>query len=114
MRYRLNTGSFAWIIHRVTGIALALYLCVHLYVLSNLKDPWKYESILDLMKNPLVKLSEIGLLALVVAHGLNGARLTLLEYGVSTKVQKKLFWVSAFIGILVVAFGAIPILGGGH
>lgn len=114
MRYRLQTGSFAWIIHRVTGIALALYLFVHLLVLSNLRDPLKYETMMNLMKNPLVKLAETGLLFLVIAHALNGVRVTLHEAGLPTRFRKTLFYALCVIGAVVFIAGTIPILRGAH
>lgn len=114
MRYRLHTGSFAWIIHRFSGIVLTLYIFMHLYVLSNLRDPEKFMSIMKAMDSPLIKLSEIGLLLLVVAHSFNGFRLTLLDIGMPTRVQKPLFWLAAVLCILLVAAGAWPFLGGLH
>jgi len=112
MRYRLHTGSFAWLIHRVTGISLTLYIFLHLYVLSHLKDPLKYASLIEAMKNPLVKLSEAGLLGLVIGHAFNGFRLTLIDLGVSTVLQKKLFWGGFLAGGLLFLYGSWVILGG--
>jgi succinate dehydrogenase / fumarate reductase cytochrome b subunit len=112
MRYRLQTGSFAWLIHRITGIALTLYIFLHLYVLSHLKDPLKYSSLIEVMKNPLVKLGEAGLLGLVIGHAFNGFRLTLLDIGVPTRLQKKLFWSGFLMGSLIFLYGAWIILGG--
>jgi len=110
MRYRWHTGSFAWLIHRVTGIMLTLYIFLHLYVLSHLKDPVGYKTLLSLMKNPLVILSEIGLLSLVLVHALNGLRLTLLDLGIPTKAQKLLFLLSLVIGVVVFLLGSVPLI----
>lgn len=112
MRYKWQTGSLAWIIHRATGIALTLYIFVHLYVLSNLKDPSRFESIMGLMKNPFLRLSEIGLLALVISHALNGARLTLIDLGVQTRFHKILFWSAFCIGSAIFLTGTLLIMGG--
>ncbi len=110
MRYRWHTGSTAWLIHRITGVLLTLYIFVHLYVLSHLKDLDSYKKLLQLMENPLVKLSEIGLLALVLAHGLNGIRVTLLELGIPSRKQKRLFWYAVATGILLFVIGGIPLI----
>lgn len=112
MRYRLQTGSFAWIIHRLTGIALTLYIFLHLYVLSGLRDPARYEAMIKLTDAPLVRLMEAGLLALVISHGLNGFRLTLIDMGVSTKKQKFLFWIAFALGAFVFILGALPMIRG--
>ncbi|HHN64622.1 MAG TPA: succinate dehydrogenase, cytochrome b556 subunit [Nitrospirae bacterium] len=113
MLYRWHTGSVAWLIHRVTGILLTLYIFLHLYVLSHLKDPVSYRKMMLLMNNPVIKLSEVGLLGLVLAHALNGVRITLLELGVSTKLQKRLFWSALLIGTVLFVLGGWPIIGGG-
>ncbi len=110
MRYRWHTGSIAWLIHRITGVLLTLYIFVHLYVLSHLKDLDSYKKMLKLMENPLVKLSQIGLLALVFARGLNGVRVTLLELGIPSRKQKTLFWYAVATGILLLVIGGIPLI----
>ncbi len=114
MRYKLRTGSLAWLVHRATGIALTLYIFVHLYVLSHLKNPARYESLMGLMRTPLVKLGEAGLLGLVVAHALNGIRLTLIDLGAPTGLQKLMFKIAVASGILIIVFGALPLIGGGR
>jgi|YNPBryulayer2012_1023412.scaffolds.fasta_scaffold00054_16 succinate dehydrogenase / fumarate reductase cytochrome b subunit len=99
MRYRWNTGSIAWLVHRITGIILTFYLIAHIYVLSHLKDPEAYEKLMSMMKNPIIKFGELILFALVLKHVFAGIRITLLEMGVSTKYQKQL----AYAGALIIA-----------
>lgn len=105
-------GSVAWLVHRVTGIVLTCYLFAHLYVLSTLKDPEKFASLMGLLKHPLVKLSEVGLLAVVVAHTLNGVRLTLIDLGAPTRYQKPLFIIASLLSSIAVVYGSVVILGG--
>ncbi len=112
MRYKLRTGSFAWLTHRLTGIVLALYIFLHLYVLAHLKDPARYASIMKVMQSPLVKLSEAGLLALVIAHAFNGLRLTLLDLGMPTGLHKRVFWSAFAIGAAITVLGGVFIVGG--
>ena len=112
MRYKVRTGSFAWFIHRATGVALTLYIFAHLYVLGHLRDPEEYKALLALMENPRVKLGEVGLLALVAAHALNGVRLTLIDLGLPTRLHKPLFAAAVSVGILICGAGALVMLGG--
>lgn len=112
MRYRLQAGSFAWIVHRVTGISLTLYILPHLYVLSHLRDPLKYEALMGLMTNPFIRLGEAGLLGLVIGHAFNGFRLILIDLGVSTRFQRPLFWVACLLGGLLFVVGAWPLVRG--
>ena len=112
IRYRMQTGSIARIIQRSSGVALTIYIFSHLYYLSSLRDPVKYESLRKLLDYPFVKFGEAGLLLLVIAPSFNGGRLTLLDMGVPTRLQKTLFFIAALTGCLIFLFGAWPILGG--
>ncbi len=114
MRHRCNTGFAAWLIHRISGLLLALYIFPHLYVLSLLSDPQEFASIIKAMDNPLVKAGEALLLLLVIVHSLNGVRLTLLDAGIATKHQRLLFRIAAVAGGLLFLLGLSPITGGGH
>ena len=66
------------------------------------------------MDTRFVKISEAGLLLLVIVHSLNGVRLTLLDIGTPTKYQKLLFRTAAVMGGIIFLFSAWPIMGGGH
>lgn len=115
MRYKLNTGSSAWIFHRVTGVILAFYLLAHMFVISHVHKPEEFRAIMELMKNPFVKIGEVGLLAVVLAHALNGIRLTMLECGASTKMHKPMFYAALAAGAILFVMGALPFfVGGGH
>jgi succinate dehydrogenase cytochrome b556 subunit len=112
MRYHLQTGSLARIIQRISGIALTIYFFFHLYYLSSLRDPIRFESLRNLLDDPIVKFGEAGLLLIVIAHSFNGVRLTLLDMGVPTRLQKTLFFIAALAGGMIFFIGALPILGG--
>jgi succinate dehydrogenase / fumarate reductase cytochrome b subunit len=114
VRYRLHTGSFAWLIQRLTGVVLTLYIFLHLYVLSSLKDPAHYASMIQLMRSALVRVSDAGLLGLVVGHALNGLRLTLIDLGVPTTLQKKLFYAAFMVGAAIFIVGSVLMIRGGR
>ncbi|MBI5199101.1 MAG: succinate dehydrogenase, cytochrome b556 subunit [Nitrospirae bacterium] len=110
--YRWHTGSLAWALHRVTGILLFFYIFLHLYVINKLKDPEEYKATITFMNDPSIKLGEIALLGLVLAHALNGIRLTLIDIGVSTKLHKIIFWMSVCVGFVILIIGGLYILRG--
>lgn len=112
MRYKLQPGSFAWIIHRISGVALTIYVVFHLYFFSGFKDPVIFELLKKLVDNPFLKFGEAGLLFMVIAHSFNGVRLILLDMGVSTRLQKTLFFIAALTGSIIFFIGAWPIVGG--
>ncbi len=115
MRYRWQTGYVAWLIHRGSGVFLTLYIFAHLYILTHLKNPEKYAELLLLLKNPLVKLGEIFLLAMVIVHACNGIRLTMLDLGAPTRTQKTIFIVLVVLGGgTLFLLGVWPIMGGAN
>ncbi len=106
MRDRPGAGFLAFIVHRGTGIVLALFILPHLYILYFLGDPARYEAIRRFCSRPLARLSEAGLLGLVLAHGLNGIRIMLLEAGAPSRIQKTLFRAAVIAGLLLFFAGA--------
>ncbi len=78
---RSHTAYWAFVLHRVSGLALALFLPVHLYVLAlAIDDAARLDRFLAWTETPLVKLAETGLVVLLAAHMAGGLRLLALEF----------------------------------
>ncbi len=72
---------FAYIVHRLSGVALALFLPAHFYVLGlALEGAAELDSFLQWTENPLVKFAEFGLVFLLAIHLFGGLRLLALEF----------------------------------
>jgi len=72
---------YAHIIHRVSGIALALFLPLHFWVLSlALTDAARLDNFLAFTELPFVKVAEFGLVFLLALHLFGGLRLMALEW----------------------------------
>lgn len=70
----------AALVHRLSGIGLALFLPLHFLVLAlALRGAATMDGFLRLTQMPLVKLAEGGLIFLLVVHFLGGLRLLALE-----------------------------------
>ncbi len=81
MTHRSQPLWYAFILHRLSGIALALFLPLHFYVLAlALKDPATLDGLLHWTQNPAVKLAEFGLVFLLAIHLFGGLRLLALEF----------------------------------
>jgi len=81
----------AYVLHRLSGLALALFLPLHFWVLSlALTDPARLDRFLDLTGLPLVKLAEFGLVFLLAVHFFGGLRLLALEFLPWSAPQKSL------------------------
>ncbi len=78
---RAHPAYWAFVLHRVSGLALALFLPVHLYVLAlAIDDAARLDRFLAWTETPLVKLAETGLVFLLAAHMAGGLRLLALEF----------------------------------
>jgi fumarate reductase subunit D len=65
------------LVHRVSGLALALFLPVHFWALGR---GLEFESFLRWTEQPLVKLAEWGLVVLLAAHFGAGLRVLAVEF----------------------------------
>ena len=89
--YRNHPLWFAFLLHRLSGLALALFLPAHLYVLGlALTSPERLDGFLHWAENPIVKLAEFGLVFLLAAHMFGGLRLLALEFLPCSSAQKTL------------------------
>jgi len=92
--------------HRLSGIALTVYLVAHIFMVSPLLNPViTFNDRMEFMHSPVVFALELLLFAAVVAHMLNGARLMLGDFLGLTKEQKSIFNVIVIIGIVVFFIG---------
>ena len=72
---------YAHILHRLSGVGLALFLPLHFWVLSlALTDAAQFEGFLAFSERPMVKLAELGLVFLLAVHLFGGLRLMALEW----------------------------------
>jgi succinate dehydrogenase, cytochrome b556 subunit len=86
-------GYWAFVLHRLTGLGLVLYLGIHLWVLNMLRQgPTRWNDFVTLAKSPLFLLLDVILLFGVLFHGLNGIRVTLVGMGLAVTQHKRLFW----------------------
>ncbi|WP_247009513.1 succinate dehydrogenase, cytochrome b556 subunit [Halorientalis litorea] len=101
-----SAGMWAWIFHKFTGWVLVGYLFTHIAVLSTATaGPTTYtETLRGLEALAIVRVLEVGLLAVAVFHILNGVRLLFVDLGVGLEAQDKSFYASLVIsGAIVVA-----------
>ena len=72
---------FAFVLHRLSGLGLALFLPLHFWVLSlAMTDRDRMDGFLDFTDQPLVKFAEFGLVFLLAVHFFGGLRLIALEW----------------------------------
>ena len=81
----------AFILHRVSGLGLALFLPLHFWVLAlAMTDPARLDGFLSLTDRGVVKLAEVGLVFLLAVHMFGGLRLMAMEWLPWSPSQKTL------------------------
>ncbi len=71
----------AHVLHRLSGLGLALFLPLHFYVLGMaMSQPERLDGFLHWSEAPMVKLAEFGLVFLLAVHLFGGLRLLVLEF----------------------------------
>ncbi|OMC09717.1 succinate dehydrogenase, cytochrome b556 subunit [Mycolicibacter heraklionensis] len=72
---------WAFALHRITGATIFFFLFVHVLDTALVRvSPEAYTEVISTYKTPLVGLMELGLVAAVLFHGLNGVRLILIDF----------------------------------
>ena len=80
-RARGHAGWWAFAVHRISGLALAIFLPLHFFVLGEaLAGPAALDAFLKWTNQPLVKASEVILVFLLAVHLAGGLRLLLIEF----------------------------------
>lgn len=104
--YKGDPGMWSWVFHRISGVAIFFFLFVHVLDTSLMAaGPDAYNPVVETYKTWYVGLLEIGLVALVLFHALNGIRIVLVDFwSQGIKYQRQMLW--AVVAIWVVVFGA--------
>jgi succinate dehydrogenase / fumarate reductase, cytochrome b subunit len=109
VNYKKNSGSWAWILHRITGIALIGYLFLHIYSLSPLTEgKAAFDAKMETFATPFFMALEWFLFAFVIFHSLNGIRIVIIDWAEGARYHKYLYRLSWIAGIILfLAMGAI-------
>lgn len=98
----MRTGTAAWALQRLSGLFLTAYLITHLIVIGTVvRGSASFDSMLSKFESTPFLVLDAGLVGVVAFHGLNGARLILLDFAIGLRFQKALFWASFVIAVAV-------------
>ncbi|HEX9117004.1 MAG TPA: succinate dehydrogenase, cytochrome b556 subunit [Anaerolineae bacterium] len=79
-RYRGRFGQLDWVFRRIAGLAVVLFLLLHIVDTATVYfAPAVYSWFVALYKTPLFGLAEIGLAAAVVYHAMSGLAIIILD-----------------------------------
>ena len=97
-------GWLAFILMRLTGLGLALYLLLHFYMLRQLLiGEATYNAFIESAHTPFYWSLDALLIFGLLFHAFNGLRVIALGFGYGTKAQARLFWLVFALTLLLTA-----------
>jgi succinate dehydrogenase cytochrome b subunit len=92
--YKGREGQWSWVAHRVTGVAIILFLFAHVVDTALVGwGPDAYNRVVSVYKNPFIRLLELGLVAAVIYHALNGVRIMIMDFWPrAADLNRQLVW----------------------
>ena len=103
--YRGKVGMWSWVLHRITGVAIFFFLLVHVLDTSLVRiDPEAFNDVMATYKTVIIGFGELGLVAAILYHSLNGVRIILIDFWrKGAKYQNLMFWVVIGLALLLFA-----------
>ncbi len=101
-RARSHPAYWAFLMHRLSGLGLAIFLPIHFWALGlALRGAPALEGFLRFTDRGVFKLAEWGLVVLLALHMMGGVRLLLIEFGSASGLRKN--WIAGAVGFAAVA-----------
>ncbi len=107
--HRGDPGVWPWVLHRITGATIFFYLFVHVLDTALVRvSPQTYDEVIEIYKSPVVGLLELGLVAVVVFHALNGIRIVVTDFWLrAPRYQRLTLWLVGSAWLLVMVPAAV-------
>ncbi len=102
---------FSWILHRLSGIGLVIFLILHIEGMYQIaRGPEEFNKVIATYNTPLFKVLEIFLFAAIMFHAVNGLRIILLDFASGSKYPKPLLYSTYIVTGIVFIIGAFFLL----
>jgi succinate dehydrogenase / fumarate reductase, cytochrome b subunit len=79
--YKGQSGMWSWLLHRITGLGILLFLFIHIVDVSLLGfGPQVYNEGILLFDSVIVRLLSLALIGAVLLHAFNGVRIMIIDF----------------------------------
>ena len=114
VKYQGRFGQWAWIFHRISGLAVLLFLTVHIVDTSFVYfAPPLYEEALKLYKSVPFGIGEVLLMAAVLYHAANGIRVALVDFFPKLTTRQREMWALVWVFFAITFIPSAYIMGRG-
>lgn len=112
-RYRGREGMLAWAFHRISGVAIWLFLVLHvldIYLVG--AAPEVYDTFLVIYATPPGIVMEWLLGAAVLYHALNGLRITIMDFWPGLTRYHRQLWYANWLLFVVIGIPVTVVIAG--
>ncbi len=112
LTYRGGAGQWAWMLHRLTGVGVFIFLLAHIVDTAVIGwGPKAYNTAMALYRRPVFRVGEVLLAGAVLYHALNGIRIVIIDFWPETTLlERKLFYAVAVVFAVVYIPAALYML----
>ena len=112
LRYRGSEGMIAWAFHRISGLAIWVFIVLHVFdIWLSGANPTLYDDLLKVYGSPIGRVGEMLLGAALLYHALNGLRIVIMDFWPAmTRYHRQLWrinWVIFAVVGLPVAYAIL-------
>ena len=110
--YNGKSGQWAFVLHRITGFLVFMFLLLHVVDVSLVNaSPKLYNEVHALYGNVLLRLFEVGLLGALLFHAFNGLRIVMIDFFPGAiRNEKVMFRIVIFFSLILTTVGGFVIL----
>lgn len=110
--YRGKSGQWAFVMHRITGFLVFMFLLLHVIDVSLVNaSPKLYNEVHALYGNVLLRIFEVGLLAALLFHSFNGLRIVMIDFFPGAiRNEKTMFSIVVFATVVLTLVGGFVIM----
>ena len=93
LRYRGSEGMIAWAFHRISGLAIWVFIVLHIFdIWLSGANPTLYGDLLSVYASPIGRVGETLLGAALLYHALNGLRIVIMDFWPAMTRYHALLW----------------------
>lgn len=98
LRYQGGPGMLAWAFHRISGVAIWLFLVLHVFdIWLAGVNPELYDEVLQVYASPIGRVGETLLGAALLYHALNGLRIVIMDFWPAMTRYHRQMWAASWV-----------------